>query len=111
VKDPIEIEYREFYDYPRLFLVSLQGRDYFFDASFDDQIDDYPEVYQVDLMPTVSTEQRAGSWMDLRKLAIQHVGATNVDELHFDPTRRRYVEADDVRRFAVGPTLGRTGTE
>jgi hypothetical protein len=111
VKEPVEIQYREFYDWPRMFVASLDGTDYFFDGSFDDQIDEYPEMYQVFLMPHLTTEQRTGSWIDLRKCALRHLGSVKVVDMHFDPARRHCVEADDIRQFSHRSSFGRTGTE
>ena len=36
------IQYRDFYDVPRIFVADYQGRLYLFDCPFDEALDDYP---------------------------------------------------------------------
>ena len=38
------IRYRDFYDIPRIFIVTLNGKLFLFDCAFDDEIDDYSEL-------------------------------------------------------------------
>jgi hypothetical protein len=113
VKEPVEIQYRDFYDVPRLFIVEYGGTQYLFDCSFDDLLDEYPDAYQVFVLPRLSAADLAGPWTNLRQRAVRHVGTLAISEAHFDPTRRRAIEADDVRRFAQGhqSSLNRTGTD
>src|SRR5690349_3855883 len=65
VHRPLEILYGDFYDFPRMFLVTDGSSRYLFDGSFDDEIDDYPSDYAVYLMPDLSRDDLAGSWATL----------------------------------------------
>lgn len=88
-----EIQYREFYDIPRLFVVKYDGRYFLFDGSFSDELDDYPDQYEIFLMPSVCDVDLAGSWEHLKDLAIQSFGFIATTAVTFDPSKRKFVDA------------------
>jgi hypothetical protein len=90
----IAIKYRDFWDIPRIFFVEQGGQLYLFDCKFDRALDDYPETYEVFLMPSLTDADFAGSWADLWLRAVESLGRVPVSAVHFDPTRRAAIDAD-----------------
>src|SRR4051794_1550118 len=88
------INYREFWDVPRIFFVEDGGDLYLFDCRFDKDGEDYPESYEVFLMPALTKADYAGSWADLRQRAIKKLGGVPISSVRFDPTRRAAIDAD-----------------
>ena len=86
------IRYRDFWDVPRIFFVEEAGRLYLFDCQFDEVTEDYPDVYQVFLMPPLSEADYAGSWAPLYQRATAKVGEVPVAAVRFDPTRRQAID-------------------
>ena len=76
--DPVPIEYSEFYDVPRLFVVTHDGVTYLFDAPFDDSLDDYPDSYAVSTLPPLRPDELAVSWASLPSRAVRHLGSVPV---------------------------------
>lgn len=87
-----KIIYRGFYDLPLAFVVSHNGRQLLFWRDFDDDLDEYPETYQVYLLPCLSDEELTGSWERLPERAINFLGEVPVGDVQFDSTRRREID-------------------
>lgn len=85
--------YRDLWDVPRIFLVDFQDRHFLFDCEFDDETEDFPDQYQVYLMPSLADADLAGSWVHLCARAIQHLGEVPLDQVVFDATRRKEIDA------------------
>jgi hypothetical protein len=90
----VPINYRDFWDVPRIFFAEHAGRLYLFDCQFDEDTEDYPESYQVFLMPPLTDLDFAGSWADLWRKAVRKVGDVPVAAVRFDPTRRQAIGAE-----------------
>ena len=101
MSDPVPIEYREFYDVPRLFVAAHDGVTYLFDAAFDDALDDYPDTYMVSTLPPLRPDELAGSWAALPSRAVRHLGSVPVSAVLFDPTRRQSVDRSLLRSLAA----------
>lgn len=104
VAEPVEIQYREFYDFPRMFVAVHNGVQYLFDGSFSDELDDYPDEYQVFVLPGLTRDQLSGSWATLRDLASRRLGSIPIRHVLFDSTRRQSVDAAAFRPFATRAT-------
>ncbi len=87
-----EIQYREFYDVPRIFLVRHKAQLFLFESPFDEAADEYSAQYEIYLMPELSNKDLAGSWVELRGRASRRLGSLPVNEVQFDDTRRRTIE-------------------
>jgi hypothetical protein len=87
-----DINYRGFWDIPRIFFVRHGGQLYLFDCPFDDTIDDYPDSFTVYEMPELTEADYAGSWAHLADKAIRRVGEVPVASVTFDPTKRRQID-------------------
>lgn len=106
MRSPIEIQYREFYDFPRMFIALSDGQQYLFDGSFDDAIDDYPADYSVYLLPALAADELVGSWANLAKRAVRRLGQVRTGEIVFDATKRRHIDGEILRRFAADQPRG-----
>ena len=96
---PTPINYRDFWDYPRIFFVEDGGRLYLFDCQFDGATEDYPDDYQIFRMPPLTDADYAGSWAPLWERATARLGTVQVSEVTFDPTRRQAIDASVLDRF------------
>jgi Transposase DNA-binding len=90
--DMTPITYRDFWDVPRIFLARHGEGVLLFDCPFDETMEDYPDFYQVYLLPRLQEEELGGSWDKLPLRACRRLGAIPVDSVRFDATRRHAVE-------------------
>ena len=86
------IRYRDFYDVPRIFITTHEGKLYLFDCPFDEELDDYPERYRVYQLPSVSEDELQGSWEHLAERATGLLGTVSVAQVKFDATRRNTID-------------------
>lgn len=77
---------------PRVFVVSFGGKQYLFDCRFDESADEYPEVYQVYVLPSLGDGELNGSWDGLTERAQKHLGQVLVKSVVFDASRRRAID-------------------
>lgn len=98
--EKLKIEYRDFYDVPRIFITSYAGRHFLFDCPFDNALDDYPVSFDVFLMRPLSEAELKGSWEHLRDHAIRFLGQVPVDSVKFDATLRKEIDADVLSQLA-----------
>lgn|SRR5438046_1164081 len=94
MSDRLTIQYRDFYDVPRIFLVNHRGTLYLFDCPFDQDLDEYPDIYRVFVLPSDPCSDLSGSWDDLASRATAYLGEVPVKSVQFDSTRRREIETD-----------------
>jgi hypothetical protein len=97
----LPIEYRDFYDVPRMIVVERRGQLYLFDAPFDDAADDYADHYAVYRLPESAREEvGSNSWVGLAA-AGQRVGDVAVSEVELDETKRRLINDNVFSRWEV----------
>jgi hypothetical protein len=89
----LPIRYREFWDVPRIFLVSYLGQTYLFDCPFDEAIEDYPDHYRVYSLSPVPDEEMTGSWDLLPNRAIHTYQQVPIREVRFDASKRKEIDA------------------
>ncbi len=89
----VPIRYLGFWDVPRNFLVRWQGTLYLFDCPFDEELDDYPEVYAVYSLPELSQDEIDASWVALPSKATRRVGTVPINTVRFDATKRKEIDA------------------
>jgi hypothetical protein len=87
------IQYRGYWDFPRIFLTQYEGRTFLFDCVFDQDLDDYPEVFRVFLMPDLRDEELPKDWTTLEAKAIRYIGEVPTSRVQFDETRRQSIDA------------------
>jgi hypothetical protein len=97
------IQYRDFYDIPRMFIVEFNGFQFLFDGSFDDVIDDYPEEYTVSLLPNLTQNQLEGSWERIGERPLRQLGRVPTSSVQFDVTRRKTIETTLLQELLAAP--------
>jgi hypothetical protein len=90
----VPIQYRDFWDVPRIFLVEYKGLSFLFDCPFDDEVEDYANEYRVYLLPVLHPGELVGSWANLCEKADQFLGEVPVGRLLFDPSKRKEMDAE-----------------
>ena len=93
----LRIAYGGFYDYPTEFGVEFGGRIYIFERYFDDELDDYPNEYEV---------YRCAEGASLANRHIntegrEFVGRIAVREIDFDPDNRHCINARVFTKLAL----------
>ncbi len=86
------IRYRDFWDVPRIFLATYGGQCYLFDCPFDEDVEDFPEIYHVYTMPFMAEEELAGSWADLPDKALTRLGDVPIASVRFDPSKQKSID-------------------
>ena len=108
-----EIIYRDFWDVPRIFIVRHRDRQYLFDCSFNESVEDFEGKYRVYILPALSEGELNGSWECLAERAESYLGEVPVESVIFDPSRRRAIDTriiDELKDNVGGDALqqGRT---
>lgn len=102
----ISIEYREFWDVPRIFLARYEGKLFLFDCVFDETTEDFPDYYQVYQLPNLEPEELAGSWAHLSTKAILCFGKVPIQRIPFDASKRRNIASTILDELAAGIAIG-----
>jgi hypothetical protein len=92
-------QYRDFWDYPRIFLVSFEESSFLFDCKFDQEIEDFGNEYDVYLMPPLDDKDLSGSWDRLIEKSIRLLGKIPVNEVRFDETRRNFIDGEAILKL------------
>jgi hypothetical protein len=90
----IPIEYGEFYDLPRQITFQSGDEWYLLRSYFDEEKDEYSDVYDVYLLPFRSRddfEAHPDFWMPMATAV--HLGQIPVTGIGLDETRRRSIDA------------------
>jgi hypothetical protein len=106
--DRVPIRYREFWDVPRVFLVSHRGQLFLFDCPFDEAAEDFPDCYRVYVLPPVAEEDLTGSWDKLSARAISFLGEVPIKQVGFDPSKRQTIDTtllDELLTRKTGPVV------
>ena len=88
-----EIIYREFDDVPRMFVVNYRGKQFLFDSTFDESSYEYPDTYQVYVLPNLGHHELNGSWVGLSDKAEEHLGEVLISNVVFDESKRRAIDS------------------
>jgi hypothetical protein len=100
MEERIPITYGEFYDFPRMIRFQFGGEWFFLNSAFDEEKDDYPDSYDVYLLPFRTEEDLQASpyyWKDLSRAV--HLGQISIEEAGLDETRRRSIDARAVEKW------------
>jgi hypothetical protein len=106
------LEYRDFYDVPRAFIIEPQGRMLlYFDCAFDEDRDDYGDAFKVAVLRSTERSTLPKDWRKLELFA--DIGSVPVASVHFDDTRRKEVVIDGLPDLvaAAERAYTRTNTE
>lgn len=97
--DRVKIVYREFYDVPRMLIVSRRGLKLLLDSPFDESLDEYSPTYRVYVLPKEVDEHTLKSWEALPQMATKSLGEIPVDQVVFDASKRAEVDAGVIDRL------------
>lgn len=93
--EPIGIDfYRDFWDFPRIFVVHYQGLQLLFDCVFDETTGDYWGEFSVYVLPNIEDDKLCfpNSWKDLALSAQDFLGKVEVGNVRFDETRKKVLK-------------------
>ena len=96
------IKYFSFWDVPRTFAVEHAGKVYLLTSEYDDDLDEYPDDYEVFVVGDLSV---VSDWKSIEPLNKTRVGKIPVAAVHFDSSRRKFVDSaflDRVQRSEKG---------
>lgn len=93
----LPIDYREFYDLPRLFAVRRSDGIYVFDCAFDAGIDDYEKFFSIYRLEE-DADLATPSWDDLIQ-KVSSIGRVPVTDVRFDETRRQAIDEAIFKRI------------
>ena len=88
------ISYREFYDVPRMVILTHRGIKLLLDCKFDESLDEYPSAYRVYILPEGLDEMSLVSWNTLPQRATTYVGDIPIADITFDPSKRAEIDTD-----------------
>jgi len=96
------IVYREFYDVPRMIIVSHCGLKLLLDCKFDESLDEYPTAYKVYALPLEVDESTLRSWDKLPQEATKYLGEIPVGQVIFDSTKRAEIDTASLDTLLAG---------
>jgi len=99
------ISYRDFYDVPRIFIATHDGKLYLFDCPFNDELDDYLDRYRVYRLPAISEDELQGTWGRLPERAVSLLGEIPVSAVQFDITKRNSINTALLDELIAESTL------
>jgi hypothetical protein len=102
VSQRAKIVYREFYDVPRMLVLSHRGLKILLDCKFDESLDEYAPTYKVYLLPKEIDEHALQSWEALPGKATKFLGSVPVDQVNFDSSKRAEIETAVIDRLLAG---------
>jgi hypothetical protein len=102
----VPINYREVWDVPRIFFVAYRGELFLFDCPFDEETEDYPDLYHVYLMPSLSEQELAGSWGRVAEKALEHLADVPIGHVQFDPSMRQSMNASLLEELIARKAAG-----
>jgi hypothetical protein len=93
MNDWVSFNYRDFYDVPRMLILTFKDKVLLLESPFSEEKDEYPNKYAVYELPQLSEEELSGSWENLTSKALSYLGEIPVETVEFDPTRRKQINA------------------
>jgi hypothetical protein len=95
-----EFRYVEFYDVPRCLAIRHGDKLFLLQSAFDEELEEYPNCYSVYVLPEeVDSTLHAGSWEFLETAPITRIGTIEINQVKFDPTKRKELDASVLDSF------------
>jgi hypothetical protein len=94
-----DFKYSGFWDQPRTFYTLDGEQSFLFDCQFDEQLDDYPESYNVYLIPRPDPSNLPALWIELEQKKLRLLGTVKIPFSAFDPSRRKQVDLDILKQL------------
>jgi hypothetical protein len=95
------IKYFSFWDVPRTFAFERGGKVYVLTSEFDDNLDEYPDDYEVFVVSGIGNLSVVSDWKSIEPWPKTSVGRVPVASVRFDRSLRKYVDGsflDTIRR-------------
>ena len=90
----VPFRYGGFWDVPRSIVLRYRRTLLLLHSPFDDELDEYPDVYSVYELPeAVLPSLAAGSWSFLEGTPLKQLGTVKIKDVKFDPTRHARLDA------------------
>src|SRR5690242_20366093 len=86
--------YRDFWDFPRIFLVDYNDSLILFDCKLNEETEEYEDKFQIFLMPKLTEQELNGSWNLFSGKAIKFLGEISINAISFDESKREFIEDD-----------------
>ena len=86
------IKYFSFWDVPRTFAVERGGKVYVLTSEFDDDLDEYPDDYEVFVVSGIGNLSVVSDWKSIEPLPKTSLGRVPIASVRFDESRRKYVD-------------------
>src|SRR5215471_14176018 len=87
------IKYFSFWDVPRTFAFEQAGKVYLLTSEFDDDLDEYPNDYEVFVVSGIEDLSVVNDWTSIEPLHKTPMGKIPVAAVQFDPSRRNFVDS------------------
>ncbi len=97
----IPIQYRGFWDVPRIFLTRHRGRLFLFDCPFDSILEDHLDDFTIYELPFDADADLSRDWTTLADRAIRTLGKVPLGAVAFDPSLRQAIDASVLDRFEL----------
>jgi len=95
------IKYFSFWDVPRTFAFEQGGKVYLLTSEFDDDVDEYPDDYDVFVVSGIENLSVVNDWKSIEPLPKARVGKIPVAAVQFDSSHRKFVDGsflDSIQR-------------
>ena len=90
----VPFKYGGFWDVPRDLVLRYRDRSFRLHSYFDDDLDDYPDVYEIDELSDVDESAVLDAkWDLLRNATIIHLGSIPIQRVTFDERKRELIDA------------------
>ncbi|SRR6266478_3637717 len=100
-----EIKYFSFWDVPRTFAFERGGKVYVLTSEFDDDLDEYPDNYEVLVVSGIRDLSSVSDWNSIERLPKTRLGSVLVSSVRFEGSRPNYVDGsflDNIQRSEEG---------
>jgi hypothetical protein len=94
------IKYFSFWDVPRTFAFERGGKVYVLTSEFDDDLDEYPDDYEVFVVSGIANLSVVSDWKSIEPLPRTSVGRVPVASVRFDKSHGNVEDSffDTIRR-------------
>ena len=98
-------KYGGFYDVPRCLYFRYRGRRFLLQSAFDEDLDEYPTDYSVYILPeSVGDSVLVCTPEFFSNTPMACIGQIPIDQVTFDPTKRKELDASIFDSFVVDQT-------
>jgi hypothetical protein len=95
------IYYTDYCDFPRVFVATHGNVSFLFDAGFDEATDEYPDEFEVFLLPALDLRDAEEMWGSLRSKVVRRLGTIPTSAVRFtDGNRKWEVDVAILERLA-----------